>query len=111
MNAFQDLVNSAWMNAMRRKTPDLKFTDQQLRVSLTFRFGSKTCEKLICRRGKLIKENRYRGLSCARSDGIYSRHHNPNDLVTQPRRYSKVLSAIERNRLPRLEGKRKMLRN
>ena len=58
-------------------------TDQQLRISLSLRLGSKICEKHTCRCGKLVEENGHHGLSCARSAGRFSRHHNLNTLVKQ----------------------------
>ena len=55
------------------KNLGLKLTDQQLRISLSLRLGSKICEKHTCRCGKLVEENGHLGFSCARSAGRFSR--------------------------------------
>ena len=44
LNAYQDLFGSAWLNVVPSKILGLKFTDQQLRISLSLRLGSKICE-------------------------------------------------------------------
>ena len=57
LNAYQDHFGSAWLNVVPSKNLGLKLTDQQLRISLSLRLGSKICEKHICRCGKLVEEN------------------------------------------------------
>ena len=83
-----------------------KLTDQQLRVSLSLRLGANTCEKYNCRSGKLVEENGHHGLSCARSAGRFSRHHNVNTLVKQALSSLKVPSIREPFGLARAWGKR-----
>ena len=84
----------------------LKLTDQQLRISLSFRLGAKICEKHTCRCGKLIEENGHHGLSCARSAGRFARHHNLNTPLRQALSSIKVPSILEPNGLTRTDGKR-----
>ena len=83
LTAYQDPFGSAWLNVVPSKNLGLKLTDQQLRISLSLRLGTKVCEKHTCRCGKLVEENGHHGLSCARSAGRFSRHHNLNTLVKQ----------------------------
>ena len=59
-----------------------------------------------CRCGKLVEENGHHGLSCARSAGRFSRHHNLNTLVKQALSSIKVLSILEPYGLTRTDGKR-----
>ena len=68
--------------------------------------GAKVCEKHTFRCGKLIEENGHHGLSCARSAGRFSRHHNLNTLVKQALSSIKVPSILEPNGLTRSNGKR-----
>ena len=49
LNAYQDPFGSAWLNVVPSKNLGLKLTDQQLRISLSLRLGSKICEKHTCR--------------------------------------------------------------
>ena len=83
LNAYQNPFGSAWLNVVPSKNLGLTLTDQQLRISLSLRLGSKICEKHTCRCGKLVEENGHHGLSCARSAGRFSRHHNLNTLLKQ----------------------------
>ena len=104
LNAYQDPFGSAWLNVVPSKNLGLKLTDQQLRISLSLRLGVKICEKHTCRRGKLVEENGHHGLSCARSTGRFSRHHNLNTLVKQALSSIKVPSILEPNGLTRSDG-------
>ena len=74
--------------------------------SLSLRLGSKICEKHTCRCGKLVEENGQHSLSCARSAGRFSRHHNLNTLVKQALSSIKVPSILEPYGLTRTYGKR-----
>ena len=106
LNAYQDPFGSAWLNVVPTKNLGLKLTDQQLRISLSLRLGAKICERHTCRSGKLVEENGHHGLSCARSAGRFSRHHNLNTLVKQAPSSIKVPSILEPNGLTRTDGKR-----
>ena len=106
LNAYQDPFGSAWLNVVPSKNLGLKLTDQQLRISLSFRLGEKICEKHTCRCGKLVEENGHNGLSCARSARRFWRHHNLNPLMKQAQTSIKVPSILEPNGLTRSDGKR-----
>ena len=56
--------------------------------------------------GKLVEENGHHGLSCARSAGRFSRHHNLNTLVKQALSSIRVPSILEPYGLTRTDGKR-----
>ena len=105
LNAYQDPFGSTWLNFSPSKNLGLKLTDQQLRISLSLRLDAKICEKHTCRCGKLVEENGHQGLSCARSAGRSSRHHNLNTLVKQALSSFKVPSILEPNGLTRSAGK------
>ena len=81
LNAYQDPFGSAWLNVVPSKNLGLKLTDQQPRISLSLRLGAKICGKQTYRCGKLVEENGQHGISCARSAGRFSRHHNLNNSL------------------------------
>ena len=62
LNAYQNPFGSVLLNVVSSKNNGLKLTDQQLRISLSFRLGAKICEKHTCRCGKLVEENGHHGL-------------------------------------------------
>ena len=106
LNAYQDPFGSAWLNVVPSKNLGLKLTDQQLRISLSLRLSAKICKKHNCRCGKLVEENVHHGLSCARSAGCFSRHHNLNTLLKQALNSINVPSILEPNGLTRRDGMR-----
>ena len=75
-----------------------------MRISLSLRLSGKICEKHTCRCDKLVEENGRHGLSCARSAGRFSRHHNLNTLVKQALSSIKVPSILEPNGPNRTDG-------
>ena len=59
-NAFQDRFGSQWLNVIRCKNLRLKLSNQQLRIAIGLRLGSKICErhKCVCRNlNALIKQS------------------------------------------------------
>ena len=44
-NAFQDRFSSQWLNVIPCKNLRLKLSNQQLRIAIGFRLGSKICER------------------------------------------------------------------
>ena len=106
LNAYQDPFGFAWLNVVPSKNLGLKLTDQQLHISLSLRIGAKICEKNTCRCSKFVEENGHHGLSCARSAGHFSRHHNHNTLVKQALSSIKVPSILDSNGLTPTDGKR-----
>ena len=105
LNAYQDPFGSAWLNVVPSKNLGLVLTDQQLCISLSLRLGAKVCKRPTCRCGKLVKENGHHDLSCARSEGRFSRHHNLNNLVKQALSSIKNPSILEPNGLTRTDEK------
>ena len=50
LNAYQDPFGSAWLNVVPSKNLGLKLTDQQLRISLSLRLGSKFARNTLALR-------------------------------------------------------------
>ena len=76
-NAFQDRFGSQWLNVIPCKNLRLKLSNQQLRIAIGLRLGSKICERHKCVCGKNVTEDGWHGLSCLKSAGRFSRHSNP----------------------------------
>ena len=47
-NAFQDRFGSQWLNVIPCKNSRLKLSNQQLRIAIGLRLGSKICERHKC---------------------------------------------------------------
>ena len=81
--AFQDRFGSQWLNVIPCKNLRLKLSNQQLRIAIRLRLGSKLCERHKCVRRKDVAEDGWHGLSCLNSAGRFSRHSNLNALIKQ----------------------------
>ena len=55
-NMFQDRFGSQWLNVIPCKFLRLKLSNQQLRIAIGLRLGSKICERHKC-----VRKRRYRG--------------------------------------------------
>ena len=57
-NAFQDRFGSQWLNVIPCKNLRLKLSNQQLRIAIGFRLGSKICErhKCVCGKGLFLSK-------------------------------------------------------
>ena len=105
-NAFQDRFGSQWLNVIPCKNLRLKLSNQQLRIAIGLRLGSKICErhKRVC--GKDVTEDGWHGLSCLKSAERFSRHSNLNALIKQSLSSTHILSVLEPRHLYRTDQKR-----
>ena len=56
-NAFQDRFSSQWLKVIPCKNLRLKLSNQQLRIAIGLRLGSKNCERHKCVCGKDVTED------------------------------------------------------
>ena len=105
-NAFQDRFGSQWLNVIPCKNLRLKLSNQQLRIAIGFRLGSKICErhKRVC--GKDVTEDGWHSLSCLKSAGRFSRHSNLNALIKESLSSTHIPSVLEPRHLYRTDQKR-----
>ena len=82
-NMFQNKFGSQWLNVIPCKNLLLKRSNQQLRIAIGLRLGSKICERHKCVCGKDVTEDGWHGLSCLKSARRFSRHSNLNALIKQ----------------------------
>ena len=73
-NAFRDKFDSHWLNVILFKNSSLKLSNQQLRIVIGLRLGSKKCDRQKCVCVKGVTEDGWHGLACHKSAGRFSRH-------------------------------------
>ena len=105
-NAFQDRFGSQWLNVIPCKNLRLKLSNQQLRIAIGLRLGSKICERHKCVCGKDVTEDGWHGLSCFKSAGRFSRDSNLNALIKQSLSSTHIPSVLEPRHLYRTDQKR-----
>ena len=105
-NAFQDRFGSQWLNVIPCKNLRLKLSNQQIRIAIGLRLGSKICERHKCVCGKDVTEDGWHGLSCLKSAGRFSRHSNLNALIKQSLSSTHIPSVLEPRHLYRTDQKR-----
>ena len=94
-NAFQDRFNSQCLKVIPCKSLRLKLSNQQLRIALGLRLGSKICERHKCVCEKDVTEDGWHGLSCLKSAGRFSRHSNVNAFIKQNLSSTHIPSVLE----------------
>ena len=103
-NAFQNRFGSQWLNVIPCKNLRLKLSNQQLRIAIGLRLGSKICEWHKC--VKDVTEDGWHSLSCLKSAGRFSRRSNLNALIEQTLSTTHVPSVLEPRHLYRTDQKR-----
>ena len=63
-SAFQKKFGSQWLNVIPCKHLRLKLSNQQLRIAIGLRVGSKVCQRHKCVCGKDVTEDGWHGFSC-----------------------------------------------
>ena len=105
-NAFQDRLGSQWLSVIPCKNLGLQLSNQQLRIAIGLRLGSKLCEWHECVCGKDVIEDGCHGLSCLKSAGRFSRHSNLNAFIMQTLSTTHIPSVLEPRNLYRADQKR-----
>ena len=100
------MLNSQWLNVIPSKNLSLKLSNQQLRIAIGLRLGSKICGRHKCVCGKDVTEDGWHGLSCLKSAGRFSRHSNLNALKKQSLTSTHIPSVLEPRHLYRTDQKR-----
>ena len=105
-NALQGRFGSHWLNVIPCKSLRIKLSNQQFRIAIGLRLGSKICERHKCVCGKDVTNNCWHGLSCLKSAGRFSRHSNLNALIKQSLSSTHIPSVLEPRHLYRTDQKR-----
>src|SRR5579872_5386502 len=98
--------SSDWLHALPIASCGLRLDDEAVRIAAGLRLGSKLGEPHECVCDSSVDPRGHHGLSCSRSSGRSSRHHNPNDIVWRALAKAEVAAVKEPNGLSRSDGKR-----
>ena len=98
--------SSDWLYAYPISTCGLHLDDEAVRVAVGFRLGALICEPHFCPCGALVDSKGIHSLSCKRSSGRASRHHNLNDIIWRALSRANVPALKEPPGLFRSDGKR-----
>ena len=99
-------ASSDWLHALHIASCGLRLDDDVVRIAASLRLGSKLCEPHECICGSSVDPRGHHGLSCCRSSGRTSRHHNLNDIVWRALVKADIPAIKEPNGLSRTDGKR-----
>lgn len=98
--------SSDWLHALPIASCGLRLDDEAVRIAAGLRLGSKLCEPHECVCGSSVDPRGHHGLSCRRSSGRTSRHHNLNDIVWRALLKADIPAIKEPSGLSRSDGKR-----
>ena len=98
--------SSDWLHAYPISSCGLHLDDEAIRVAVGFRLGARICEPHPCPCGAVVDSRGIHCLSCRRSAGRASRHHNLNDIIWRALARANVPSVKEPPGLFRSDGKR-----
>ncbi|CAG9816014.1 unnamed protein product [Phaedon cochleariae] len=81
LNAVSVKESGAWLNALPVAALRTPLDDDSFRVAIGLRLGLDICtpHEYIC--GSGVDEKETHGLSCRKSSGRHSRHHQVNDII------------------------------
>ena len=98
--------SSDWLNALPIASCGLRLDDEAVRIAAGLRLGTKLCEPHVCICGSAVDPRGHHGLSCRKSSGRTSRHHNLNDIVCRALAKAEIPAIKEPSGLSRSDGKR-----
>ena len=98
--------SSDWLHALPIASCGLRLDDEAIRIAAGLRLGSKLCEPHTCICGNPADPRGHHGLSCRKSSGRTSRHHNLNDIVWRALVRAEIPAIKEPSGLARSDGKR-----
>ena len=99
--------SSDWLHALPISSCGLFLEDESVRIAAVgLRFGAKLCKPHACPCGATADALGLHSLSCRRSAGRLSRHHNINEIIWRALTKAGVPSTKEPYGLSRTDGKR-----
>ena len=98
--------SSDWLHALPISACGLHLDDEAVRVAVGFRLGARICEPHSCPCGARVDASGIHSLSCKRSAGRASRHHNLNEIIWRALAKASIPSIKEPPELFRSDGKR-----
>ncbi|XP_074026320.1 uncharacterized protein [Leptinotarsa decemlineata] len=98
--------SGAWLNALPVASLGTLLDDESFRIAVGLRMGSSICVSHTCVCGSIVDEKGTHGLSCRRSAGRISRHHQVNDILKRAMLSADVPAILEPLGTSRDIGKR-----
>ena len=98
--------SSDWFHAFPIASCGLFLEDESVRIAVSLRLWAKLCEPHTCPGGAQVDALELHSLSCRRSAGRVSRHHNINDIIWRALTRAGIISTKEPSGLSRTVGKR-----
>ena len=106
MLSAQSPHSGDWLHAAPISTIGLRMSDEEIRVAVGLRIGTKLCEPHPCKCGSTIDARGLHALSCKKVPGKHQRHNMINDVLWRSLNRASVPSMKEPSGLSRSDGKR-----
>src|SRR6185436_8208915 len=84
-----------WLSAPPLSAAALRMDNNTIRVATALRLGAPVCAPHKCVHGSLVDARGIHGLSCTRSAGRSSRHHQINDIIHRALNHAHVAAVKE----------------
>ena len=104
--AGQAKGSGSWLLALPSASLGLRLSDEETRVAVGLRLGSRLVRGHKCICGVNVEPDGRHGLACRRSAGRHARHSMANDVIARAFRSLKIPVELEPVRLLRGDGKR-----
>ena len=104
--AGQAKGSGSWLLALPSASLGLRLSDEETRVAVGLRLGSRLVREHKCVCGVTVDTDGCHGLACRRSAGRHARHSMANDVIARAFRSLKIPAELEPVRLLRGDGKR-----
>jgi hypothetical protein len=98
--------SGSWLLALPSSSLGLRLSDEETRVAVGLRLGSRLVREHKCVCGATVEPDGRHGLACRRSAGRHARHSMANDVIARAFRSLKIPVELEPVRLLRGDGKR-----
>lgn len=96
--ASQQPESGYWLNAIPSMNVGTFLNNNELRISMALRLGSEICRPHNCICGERVKQDGRHGLSCTKSQGRFSRHHEINDITARATSFGQHPGKFRTNR-------------
>ena len=99
-----------WLHAPPITAVGLRLSDEDIRIAVGFRLGSRTCQPHRCLCGSMVDAQGLHGLSCRKSAPRQIRHAQMNDIVWRSVKEAQYPAVKEPVGLSRSDGKDQTVR-
>ena len=79
-----------WLQASPIASVELLLSDEEIRLAVAYRLGTRACSPYTCAFGKAVDARGLHGLSCRRSISRHQRHSMINDIIWRAIKRAKI---------------------